>query len=188
MNTFAKLAALTAMEKAVKEQIKQVRSDANAELMDAYDDLGVEKLALKLGGQKVGEFVVTFNAEGFEVTDQEAFGEFALDYGMAEVRRTIRPEMMESAIRALEGVFEPDVLAEAVETTVVLHPDWEKGMTNVGGVVQYMDSGMNVPGVKVRPKTVKSTMVRGCKPAEVLPLVATELPSGANGLLLGGAA
>lgn len=187
MKPHERLAALTAMEKALKDAIKEARAEANGFLMDSYEDLGVEKMALRLGGEKVGEFVVTFNREGFEVTDSDAFGEFALDYGMADVRRTIRPEMMESAIRALEDVFEPEVLAQTVREEVVLRPDWEKAMENVDGVVQYMDSGMNVPGVRAVPKTVKGTMVRGCEPDKVFPIL-NAMPEGVSGLLLGGAA
>lgn len=181
-----KVAVITAMKKALDDALKQARAEADDALMEAYEDMGVEKMAIKLNGEKVGEFVVTFAKEGFEIADQKAFEEFAIDYGMAEVRRTIRPDMMESAIRALEDVFEPDVLAEAVQETVVIHPDWEKAMENVGGVVQYMDSGMNVPGVRIKPRRVKGTMVRGCEPEKVIPIV-NELPE-ARQLLLGGAA
>lgn len=184
MNTFEQLAVLTAMEKAVKDRIKEVRSEANENLLEAYESMGVEKLALKVGGgTKVGEFIVTFNAEGFEVTDRAAFEDFALDYGLARVNRSIRPDMMESCIRALEGVFSEEVLAEAVEERVELNPDWEKAIYNIAGVPCYEDSGMPVPGLAVRPKTVKSTMVRGCKPVEVLPLA---FEGGAATLLLGG--
>ena len=184
MKPTERLAALTAMEKALKDAIKVARAEANDYLMDSYEDLGVEKLALKLGSEKVGEFVVTFNKEGFEITDRAAFEEWALDYGLAEVRRTIRPDMMESAIRALENVFSPEVMAETVEERIVVHPDWELAMEKVGKVVQCMNSGMNVPGVRAVPKTVKGTMVRGCDPAKVFPIIA-ELPEGFNGLLLG---
>lgn len=184
MRPTEKLAALTAMEKALKDAIKAARAEANDFLMDSYEDIGVERMALKLDGEKVGEFVVTFNKEGFQVTDREAFEDFALDYGLATVKREIRPEMMESAIKALEDTFEPEILSQVVRETVVLHPDWEKAMENVGGVVQYMDSGMNVPGVAAVPKTVKGTMVRGCEPAKVFPIIAG-LPEGFNGLLLG---
>ena len=184
MKPTERLAALTAMEKALKDAIKVARAEANDYLMDSYEDLGVEKLALKLGSEKVGEFVVTFNKEGFEIVDRAAFEEFALDYGMATVKREIRPDMMESAIRALEEHFDQEVLSEVVKETVIISPDWEKAMENVGGVVQYMDSGMNVPGVRAVPKSVKGTMVRGCEPAKVFPIIA-ELPEGFNGLLLG---
>lgn len=184
MRPYERLAVLTALEKAVKDAIRGTRAECNDMALESYEDDGVEKRALKVNGQKVGEFIVTFNAEGFEVTDREAFNDFALDYGFATVRRTIAPDMMESAIRALEGVFDPDVMEQAVVETVELHPDWEKALENVGGVVQYMDSGLNVPGVRVKPKSVKGTMVRGCKPADVLPMAA-QIEGGMDALLLG---
>lgn len=182
-----KLPVLVALEKAIKDEIRVVRRECDDTLLDTYEAEGYEKKALKFGGAKVGEFTITFNAEGFEITDREAFEEFALDYGMATVRRTIRPDMMESAIKALEDVFPPEVMDEAVQAEVVLHPDWEKGMTNIGGVVQYMDSGMNVPGVAPRPRTVKGTRVTGCRPQDVIPRL-NQIEGGAQALLMGGAA
>lgn len=185
MNVYEELAVLTAMEKAVKDRIRDVRSEANASIMDAYEGMGVEKLALKVGEQKVGEFIVTFAKEGFEVTDPAAFEEFALDYGLASQRRAIRPDMVATAIKALEGAYDAELVAEVVETVTVYDPEWERAMTNVGGIACYMDSGQPVPGVEVRPKRVKGTMVRDCKPAAVFPVVAN-LPGGFNGYLLGG--
>lgn len=182
-----KLPVLIALEKAVKDEIKVIRRDCDAALLDGYEADGYEKRALRVGGEKVGDFTVTFASEGYEITDREAFNDFALDYGLATIRRTIRPDMMESAIRALESEFTPEVLEQAVQTEVVLHPDWEKGLTNVCGVVQYMDSGLNVPGVAFRPKAVKGTRVTGCAPADVIPRL-NQLDGGVTALLTGGAA
>lgn len=171
MNTLEQIAILTSLKKVVDSRLKEIRAEADHELESDYQNKGVEKIALKLDGSKVGDFLVTFKADGFEITDKEAFNEFALDYGLATIHRTIRPEMMESCIKALEDVFEPNVLEEAIQEDVVLVGDWEKGLTKVGNTVCYMDSNMIVPGVEYRPKEPKGTMVRGCKPEEVLPVV-----------------
>ena len=184
MEPMEQLAVLTAMEKAVKDRIREVRAECNDKMLGTYDSIGAEKIALKVCGTKVGDMTVTFHSEGFAVTDEEAFGEFAVDYGLATKRKRIRPEMMESAIKAIESAFEPDVAAEAIEEYTALSPDWEKAMERGNGCVLYMDSGMPVPGVEYRPKRVKGTMVRGCKPDEVLPLLRS-LPGGIDGLLLG---
>ena len=184
MEPMEQLAVLTAMEKAVKDRIREVRAECNDKMLGAYDSIGAEKIALKVCGTKVGDMTVAFHSEGFAVTDEEAFGEFAADYGLAAKRKRIRPEMMESAIKAIESAFEPDVAAETIEEYTVLSPDWEKAMERGNGRVLYMDSGMPVPGVEYRPKRVNGTMVRGCKPDEVLPLLQS-LPGGIDGLLLG---
>lgn len=184
MNANEKLAVLTALKKAVDAQLKDVRAEADDGMREAYLDDGVEKKALKVGGQKVGELIVTFASDGFEVADKRAFEEFALDSGLATVKREIRPDMMESCIKALGSVFEPDVLEEAVLETVVLSPDWEKAMNRCCDAVSYMDSGMVVPGVEYRPKLAKGTMVRGCKPEDVVPIL-RGLPGGVDAILLG---
>ena len=182
-----KLPILVALEKAVKDELKSTRAECDEMLLDFYDCDGFERRALRINGEKVGDFAVTFNSEGFYIDDLEAFEEFALNYGMATVRRTIRPDMMESAIRALEDAFEPDVLDQVIQSEVVISPDWEKAMVNVGGVAMYFDSGLSVPGVVPRPKTVKGTRVTGCKPADVVPRL-NQIEGGATALLLGGAA
>ena len=184
MNINEQLAVLTALKKAVDARLKEVRSEADEGMREAYLDDGVEKKALKVAGEKVGELIVTFASDGYEVADRKAFEAFALDYGLATVKRTIRPDMMESCRKALEGVFEPDVLAEAVQEKVEVSAEWEKAMERVGDAVCYMDSGMVVPGVEYRPKLAKGTMVRDCKPDSVLPLVRA-MPGGVDALLLG---
>jgi hypothetical protein len=52
--------------------------------------------------------------------------------------------------------------------------------------VLFADSGLEVPGVAFRPRSVKGTQVRGCKPQDVEPLLKS-LPGGVGGLLMGGA-
>lgn len=190
MTQFEKLAALTAIDKALKPQIKAVRAECDAYLKDAYESMGVERMALKVGGQKAGDFLIAFTADGFDVTDKAAFEEFALDYGLATVRRKIRPEMMASAVRALEDYFEPEVLDEVFEDEVVLCSDWEKAIYNVNGTPVYEDSGLVVPGLSPRPREIKNTQVRGCKPEDTLPKVAArmggEFNAGFTALLLEG--
>lgn len=184
MNAYEQLAVLTAMEKAVKERIKEVRTEANAEMRSAYESMGVEKMALKVGGKKVGEFTMVGAGEKIAIEDRAAFEEFALDYGMATAKRTIDPRMMESAIKALESVFEPDVIEQAVIEEVILDADWEKAIVNVGGLPCYMDSNMPIPGLRFEAKA-PTTRLTGCKPEIVLPIV-NELPYGFNGYLLDG--
>lgn len=184
MNINEQLAVLTALKKAVDARLKEVRAEADEGMREAYLDDGVEKKALKVSGEKVGELIVTFASDGYEVADRKAFEAFALDYGLASVRRTIRPDMMESCVKALEGVFEPDVLDQAVQERVEVSADWEKKMELVDGAVCYMDSGMVVPGVEYRPKLAKGTMVRDCRPERVLPKLRA-MPGGVDALLLG---
>ena len=58
MNVNEQLAVLTALKKAVDERLKEVRSGADEAMRDAYEEDGVEKKALKVCGEKVGELVV----------------------------------------------------------------------------------------------------------------------------------
>ncbi|MFQ9179682.1 MAG: hypothetical protein ACLR3C_06990 [Eggerthella lenta] len=91
--------------------------------------------------------------------------------------------MMDSCIKALESVFDAEVLERAVRKP------WSSRLmgevqSRVGDAVCYMDSG-KIAGVEYRPKLAKGTMVRGCKPDDVVPIL-RGLPGGVDALLLGG--
>lgn len=183
MNLFEELAALTALQKAVGDRVKAVRDEANAQLLGSYDSIGVEKMALKMSGEKVGEFAVIFHKEWFEVTDQAALDDFAIDYGFASERVGIKPEYVSLAISALADAVEDDV-NDYLTREVSYERDWEKRLTDTAGVITYMDSGLPVPGVAIKPPQVKGTVIRDCKPERVFPIIAS-MPGGFNGLMLG---
>lgn len=177
MNPTEELAILTAMEKAVKDRIKEVRAIANDELTDAFNDYGVEKIGLRVNGEKVGDFAVTFEKEGYAITDQEQLDEFALDYGLAYYADGIKDEA--EAISYLRTMA-----PEFLERKVAYYVDWDKAITYSGGECLYMDSGMEIPGIEYKPKRLKGTRVTGCNPQEVIPRA---LKAGhINQLLLGG--
>lgn len=178
MKPTEQLAILTALKKAVDQRLKEVREVANEELLDAYDDLGAEKIALKVDGQKVGDFTITFTSEGYKVTDQDALNDFALDYGLAYFTPVIDPEQLEEAIMYLN-----EHRPEFVKTEIKLYQDWDKAVYYVDGECVYQDSGMVIPGIEYKPREIKTTMVRGCKPEDVLPI--TRRIGGVDSLLLG---
>lgn len=185
MNVNEKLAVITALEKWVKAQKAEIRAEADADFADLCEEYGTEKIGLTVNGQKVGTFVMTFHPEGFAVTDPDAFEDFALDYGLATLKRTIRPDMESTAIRVIEDVLEPELFADFVKEEVTLAGDWESKLVRVGGRVLLGDSGLEVPGVSFRPRAMKGTQVRDCKPEVVVPIL-QGLPGGINTLLLGG--
>ena len=185
MEAAEKLAILTAAKKVLDDRIKEVRSEVDYEFGQQHDAYGVEKVGLKVAGEKVGELILTYHKDGFTITDQEAFNEFALTYGLATTKHSIRPEMVGAAIKVIEGAVEPDHVRDFVQEEVVVAADWENYMVRAGDSVLFLDSGMVVPGVRYRPKVEKGTQVRGCKPEQVMPIL-QGLPGGINSLLLGG--
>lgn len=172
------LALLTALQKAVKARLDEVRAEADAEMRDAFDEGGVTKRALSVGGVKVGDFIVVMESSEWAIADREALEDFTLAYGFATVRREVRPEYR---ARALEIVA--DALPEAVAETVELDPKWQANVTNVGGIPFYLDSGAIVPGLSYVGQRPRGTQVRGCKPESVLPIV--QRLGGVDRLLLG---
>lgn len=168
MKTTEQLAVLTALQKMVKGRLDEVRREADDDLLDAYDEDGVTKRALKIGGVKVGDHIVVMTTGTWEIEDSAAFEEFALDYGIGTIERSIKPEYIPRVLEIL--VCE---LPEAIEETVKLDPKWQSCLTNTGGVATFMDSGLRVPGVTYVGQQVKNTQVRGCKPEDVAPIIAS---------------
>lgn len=172
------LAMLTALQKAVKQKLDEVRTEADASMLESYEDDGVVKKALKVGGVKVGDYIVVLTADDWAVTNEAALEDFALCNGLAETRLSIKPECMAAAVKIVEEI-DPFLLTEEVK----LAPDWKKYLTNTGGVATFLDTNQAVPGVAPAPPRVKCTQVRGCKPEDVVPQM--QRLGGIDALLLG---
>lgn len=178
MRATERVAVLTALQKAVRSALDDARAEADDELLSAYEADGVTKRALRLAGAKVGDHMVVLEKGCWEVCDRAKFEEFALDYGFAHEVKAVRPEYLARAIELLEEE-EP----EGVETSVKVDDKWDGRVRNVGGIPMYLDSGMEVPGLRFSGGRVKCTQVRGCRPEDVLPLV--RQLGGIDRLLLG---
>lgn len=179
MKTTEQLAILKALKKAVDDRIKEVREISDAELLEYYNDYGAEKIALKLNGQKVGDFLITFSKEGYEITDRAALNEFLADYGLADILITPRQEYLEEVNEYLRDKYGE----EALEQSIWPLKDWDKAVYFVDGECVYEDSGMVIPGLEYKPRSIKNTTVRGCDPEVVLPIVRSL--GGVDQLLLG---
>lgn len=173
------LAVLTALQKMVKERLDEARAEADEAMLRAYDVDGVSKKALKMGGAKVGDYTVVLSADEWEVTDRDALEDFALCNGFASVERAVRPEWRSRALDIVEAEC-----PEAVEATVKLDSRWQACVTNRAGLPTYLDSGEIIPGLRYTGRRPKGTQVRGCEPADVLPLLRA-MPGGVDALLLG---
>lgn len=174
----ARLAVLTAMKKAVDAQIKLVRPEVDREAYDAYQQDDVDRMALKVAGQKVGTISVE-TSMGIEVTDPDAFLAWAEGAGLAEEVTILTDEGLLAAMAWAETEH-----PEYVETITESDPNWEKKAKVVGRMVIHKDTGEQIPGVEAVLGRAK-TVVRGCKPEDVIPAV-RELTEGAvEALLLG---
>ena len=166
MKVNEQVAVLTALQKMVKARLDEVRAEADEALLADFEEDGTTKKALKLGGVKVGDYIVVLSSGKWAVTDADAFHGFALDYGFAEVARSIKPEYMGHAVEIVAREC-PEAIAE----TVKLDPKWQDYIANVAGTATFLDSGMAVPGLTFTGQTVKNTQVRGCKPEDVAPII-----------------
>lgn len=168
MKPSEEMAILIALQKQVRKRLAVLRPQVDRSLLDAYNEDGVTKRAIKLGGVKVGDHLLSFASSKWEVTDSAAFEDFALTYGFARVVKTVRPEY-ESLVCELVEEAAPEAVAE----TVKVDEHWDRLMTNTAGTPTFKDSGMVVPGVQLSGQRVRSCQVRGCEPEDVAPMVAS---------------
>lgn len=172
------VALLTALQKVVKERLNLARAEADEAMIEAYEEDGVVKKALKIGGVKVGDYSVVLTSDEWEITDAAAFEEFALSYGFGNYHKEIIPAYMAQAVAILEEEA-PECLTEVID----IDPKWSNYVTNVAGVATLLDSGEPIPGLKYTGPRVKCTQVRGCKPEDVVPVL--QRIGGIDQLLLG---
>lgn len=179
------LVAITAMEKLTKKKKGEIREECEERFFEQYEDFGIKKKELRLAGQSMGEFIMVMKPSTYEVTDAEEFNDFALSNGLASVKRTINPWMIEKVISILEDQLTEEELAEYIKDEVEYNKGWEKFMNLVDGVVVLDGTNHVVPGVSYVPEHPKNTMVKGCEPEVVFPAIMRL--GGVERLLLGDA-
>lgn len=158
------VAAGTAAKKVVDELYSNLRDEFDAEMLEAYEANGTSSRVLRFNGVEVGTANVVRGKDVWRVSDKREFDEFALLNGLADLRCSIAPGC---EARAIEVLLEhaPELVADEA----VMHPGWERGISNRGGV-PYLGETM-VPGLEYGGRSALHVAVRGVKPETVVPLV-----------------
>jgi hypothetical protein len=177
-----RLVALTALQKAVKEEVDRLRAEVEDDMRSDYEDEGTTKKLVRLNGEKVGTVTLAMSKERYEIDDPAAFEEFALEYGLGSVVTVVNPARMHEVVELVRAYAHPEDLDELLSEEVVYDKDWQKGCEWRGGKVMYMDSPMEVPGVRHVPEEPKNLTVR-TEGWGAVQSALRELPGGAMGLL-----
>ena len=159
MNANEELAVLTAMQKVIKNRLDDLKADAKDNLIRLEEETGADRIALKIGGSKVGEVSIMRAHPSIEI-NAGAYDE-ALDFlGPIGLLETAPAKSWRDAFDIVAGPDGPEVC--------------------------YRDTGEVVTWAYVQPGYVKGTTVR-VKDAEVkkaLPLLGR--PDMLAGLIGGG--
>lgn len=148
------LAVLNAMEKAIAPRLKEAKRQAVASLLEA-SERGVEAIALKLNGQKVGKVAMRYGKEDFETLKPEGAAlEFLLEHGLAHEE-------------------------------LVPDDGWKETLAAVGGGVVFKPTGEDVSHLFCVVRKPDTAAVYGCKPTDVASALNGELPQRIAGLLSG---
>ena len=161
MNIAEKVAALTAVQKALESELKAAREELHCWMVDSDS----ERTTLRIGDIEVGKATRRMPKAEPEIFIQADFEEFALEYGLASERKAIDPAYMPEVIRMLE-----DEMPEAVKSEAVLDSAWKKRIQCRGGSCYLEDSDLEVPGLVPMLKP-EGLVVTGCKPEDVVPLI-----------------
>ena len=163
LSSTERVAILTAMQKAVKEAL----NDARDELGDSMRTSDVERLALKVGGEKVGTAIIAGRKTVPMIDNQDEFMEFALDYGFATSHKEINPALVPSLIRYLE-INPPEDMQDVIIERYELDNKWEEHIECRGEKCYLAGTDLEAPGV-VPCTTLGTLQVRDCKPVDVIP-------------------
>lgn len=183
MTPLEQLAVLKAIGKVATDREKEVKAECDAEFFEQYDQMGIKKKELRLGGQKMGEYIINMAKPEFVVSNKEEFDDFALCNGLASVKRSIDPWMVEKVIGILEDHLDPEALSQFIHEEVEYNSDWQKAMVLVDGEVVLDGSNHIVPGVSYIGERPKNTQIRNFKPEIVISTV--QRLGGVDQLLLG---
>lgn len=82
MNNVEELAVLTALKKMCDKRIKELRTDTDAAMLDAFNSDRTTERGIFLNGQRVGSQKVQTTTPGFTIIDERAFIGFAVDNGL----------------------------------------------------------------------------------------------------------
>lgn len=182
LNPMQRAAVITAMGKALKKEGDKARHEADDALMELYEATGTDRVRVKLGEADVGTFTIAFEGDSYEVLDRDALEDFCLANGLAEETRSIRPEWMGKAVEEMATHY-----PEAIETRVEINKDLQVFLKRVDDATYVIEGTTEtVPGIRPRPRAIKGTQLRGCKPEDVIPSL-KGLGVGVEQLLLGGA-
>lgn len=184
MSNMEKLAILTAMQKAIKEQIDTTREAVDYEMLSAYMLDGTDRKTLRIGKTPVGTISVKKSKNNYWVGDRHAFNTYIKENECGKWRyevdvyqsEPLRQKLIEAGIE-----WEQYFKLEAEP-----NKDFTKRLTPSEDCMVDTETGEIVPGIHPKEDTTYGTIVRECKPEVVLPLVIS-MPDNAviNNLLIG---
>ena len=171
------LAVLTAVQKMVKAKLDELRDQVNEQMIDRFEEDGIDRQRLVLDGEEVGKISLKVKDEGWEVTDQDEFFNWLFDNGQLNETHTVKKGCEEEVFQRLS----------AYPWLFDLHEEPKKEFTRtfekLGDSVIVSGTDVIVPGVAPCKAKAAGIMVTGCKPQQVAPIVARI--GGLDAMLLG---
>ena len=158
------VAVITALEKYVKQEKASARLKADALIYDAYEAIGADRIPIEMDGEKVGEITITFTTPSPVITDMEAYEAWATENDLTQEHVEVIADRLDiekvramwpDAVRTSRAAAQPSAI--------------EEQLTRAGEKVIYTPTGEIIPGVAYTERRPKHTVVRGCKPEDVLP-------------------
>lgn len=138
MKPTEELAVLTAFKKMCDKRIKELRIDADAEMLNAFEEFDVTERGMFLNGHRVGSQKVQVTTPGFAIFDEREFLDFVTDNGLEEMFQIVPSKEW----------------ADYVEL-------------GADGMPYLIGSDAVIPGVVWEPARVKCVQILKCNPEDV---------------------
>lgn len=79
------LAFIEALSKQIKKPLSDIKGDTKLDLQDAYRENGVDRRAIQINGEKVGEVSLSYNNPKPVINDMEKALPFLEELGLVEI-------------------------------------------------------------------------------------------------------
>ena len=186
LNNIQEAAAWAIVSKDIDARAKLSRACADGEMLAANEETGAKTWAVTIGGTKIATASVAEKAGKWEIDDEDAWLEFAMEHpGMVETEVFVDPQMLDK----VEDILTAAGLGDALVYRSKPAEGWEAGIIEVAGRPVYQTTGETIPGMwKGQPK--KYTTIRPEKGMSLDSLAGIFAALGDTrplGMLLGGA-
>ena len=179
LTTTQKVVALTALQKAVKAKLDDLRHDLTEEMVDQYWTDESDRRVARVGSSKIGTVALRRSTQQYTVTDYLAFEEYLKANNYATVEMCVYENFQKSLFDILLEVVENgnplkvDDFAFAFYEKVTPTKQFELIVRPVVDVCINKVTGETIAGIKPKREEIVGITVKTEKPLDVISALVT---------------
>ena len=160
-----KVVALTALQKAIKDHLTELRDTVEDDMRAGYAFNGADRRTAKLSGLNIGTISLVKSKDTYYVMDSKAFNEYVVNAGLGTVKMNFNQayatQLYHRLIEVADGNkdFKREDFEHMFESEVVLSKEFEKRLAYMDDVCMDTETGEVIPGIEPHPSYVKGIRV-----------------------------